>query len=505
MFEIMSAGAVLAAEPTVFLVILIGTVFGVICGALPGIGASMTLVLALPFSCRMEPVTALTFLVAVYCAAIAGGGITAVLFCIPGTPSSLPTTYDGFPMAQRGETGKALGYALFSSAIGGLIAAVAMAVLTIPLTDLSNHFHLSEEFAVVLLGLVLLTCLDSGNTVRTVISALLGLLLACTGTDPILGVPRLATGFGPVQEGIDIVPVVIGLFIVPACLRDTRKPLIVDTRRSPFQIGHRNLSLPGFWELWAMKIAMLRSAVVGMVVGIVPGAGATIASFVSYAIEKRLSRQPELLGNGAPGGIVSAESANNAAVGGSMVPLLALGIPGGNAAAIIMIALGLRGIYIGPKLITEQPEYLAGVFGSMLATNLIMVIVAIALARLLARIRQIPYSVITPLTMMLAVLGTYALDESTDDVALMICAGIVGYFFMRLGYNSAALILGLVLGRICEYDLRTAYHLADGNLVAVFTRPVTAVLLVISALVFVLSLLYPWYKKRKIRKSLPDL
>ena len=319
---------------------------------------------------------------------------------------------------------------------------------------------------------------------------MIGLLLACVGMDPMLGIARFTWGNSTLLSGIEMIPVMIGLFAVTEVLKQTVKQKKIDGAEESESNGKMKTVLPSFVELWETKITMLRASILGTVVGILPGAGATIASFLSYAIEKKVSKHPEKLGTGIPDGIVASEAANNAATGGSMVPLLSLGIPGGNAAAIMMTALVIKGVQIGPMLIKTQPEYLASVFGSMLLTNIVMVIVAMGVAKVFAKILAVPYSVLGPVIVILAAIGAYALNNNTGVVVLMAGAGIIGYMFVKLGYNSAALVLGLVLGQMCESNFRRAYTLTNGSLVQIFTKPITAVIMTAC----VIMLLYPFVK-----------
>lgn len=484
--------------PSTFLFLLGGTVVGVIFGALPGVSASMAVALALPFAYAMKPIISIAFLTSVYCASITGGGITAILFKIPGTPSSAPTTFDGYPMAQRGEAGKALGYSLISSAIGGLFAAICMALISPQLSAVALQFGPSELFAVSFLGLSVLSCLDSDNIIKTLISGLIGLFLACVGMDPMLGIARFTFGSSTLLSGIEMIPVMIGLFAVTEVLKQTKHHDVIDTEKdSTSGSSKTNAELPSFKELWATKATLLRSAIIGTAVGILPGAGATIASFLSYAIEKKVSKHPERLGTGVPEGIVASETANNAATGGAMVPLLSLGIPGGNAAAIMMTALVIQGVQVGPLLIRQQPEYLASVFGSMLVTNIIMVIVALGIAKIFAKILSIPYSILGPVIVMLATIGAYATNNNTGDVMLMVISGVIGYMFVKLHYNSAALVLGLVLGSMCESNFRRAYTITDGHMMQIFTTPITAVIMIACIIMLVYPLIKPLLHKNK--------
>ena len=498
MFDLLATGFSIVFAPATFLFIVGGTIIGVIFGAMPGVSASMAVALALPFAYAMKPIVAIAFLVSVYCASITGGGITAILFKIPGTPSSAPTTFDGYPMAQRGEAGKALGYSLIASAFGGLVAAFAMALISPQLAAVALKFGPSELFAVSFLGLSVLSCLDSDNIVKTLISGCIGLLLACIGMDPMLGIARFTFGSSTLLGGIEMIPVMIGLFAVTEVLKQTNKQKKIDVDKdSTAKGGDTSAKLPSFKELWDTKWSMIRASIIGTVVGILPGAGATIASFLAYAIEKKVSKHPELLGTGIPDGIVASEAANNGATGGAMVPLLSLGIPGGNAAAIMMTALVIQGVQVGPLLIKQQPEYLASVFASMFVTNIVMVIVSMGIARVFAKILSVPYSILGPVIVMLATIGAYATNNNTGDVVLMVGAGIIGYLFSKLKYNSAALVLGLVLGQMCESNFRRAYTLTNGSIIAIFSKPITFVIVAACVIMLVYPFVKPLVSKKK--------
>ena len=469
--------------PLVFMLITSGTILGLIFGAMPGVSASMAVALALPFAYKMAPQTAVGFLAAVYSASITGGGITAILWRIPGTPSSAPTVLDGYPMAQRGEAGKALGFSLIASAAGGMIGALAMVLLCPQLSAVARRLGYSELFAIGILGLCLLPCLDRGNIVKTMISVFLGLLLVCMGVDPIHKTHRFAWSGSAFFSEIEMIPVMIGLFVTAEVLKQTKK------HKKSGKIGinrekkdnTKQTVFPGAEEIWNTRLTILRSSLVGLIVGIVPGAGSTVASFLSYAIEKRMSKYPERMGTGIAEGIVASEAANNAAAAGSMVPLLSFGIPGGNAAAIMMTILLVKGVPVGPSLIEVWPEYLSSVFFAMFLTNIVMVITAALTVRGFENLIRIPYSVLGPVIMILAAVGAYGLNHSMRDVLLMAGAGIAGYMFIRLGYNSAALVLGLVLGQECERNFRLAYMLSGGKISCVFSKPMTAVILTVCA------------------------
>lgn len=495
MLDLLITGFQIVLNPITFLYIIAGTILGVIFGALPGVSASMAVVLAMTFTYSMNPLVAIAFLVAVYCSAITGGGITAILFKIPGTPSSAATTFDGYPMTERGEAGKALGISLITSAIGGTFAAVAMFLLSPQLASAALKFGASELFAVSFLGLSVLTALDSGNVIKTIISGLIGLWLATIGMDPLDGFARFTWGNSTLLSGVQMIPVMIGMFAITEVLKQTVKRTKIESVGK--DSGKVKTKLTSLKELWVMKWTIIRSGIIGTIVGILPGAGATIASFLSYTTEVKTSKTPEKYGKGAPEGVAASETANNAATGGSMVPLLALGIPGGNAAAVMMSALVLKGVQMGPMLLKRQPEFLSSVFASMIVTNIIMVVIAIGIAKIFSKILSIPYSILGTVIALLATIGSFALQSNTGDVILMVIAGVLGYIFIKFGFNAAALILGLVLGEMCEANLRRAIMLDNGNLVAVFTKPITAVLMIACFAMLLWPLVKPYVAKKK--------
>ncbi|MBQ3645794.1 MAG: tripartite tricarboxylate transporter permease [Synergistaceae bacterium] len=493
-WELFTNGFSVLMDPYTFMMVVFAIIVGTIFGALPGVSATMAVALGLPFTYSMQPIQAIVFLVAVYCSSITGGSITAILFKIPGVPSSAPTTFDGYPMAQRGEAGKALGIALGSSAIGGLVSALAMLTLSPQLTQAALSFSPSDIFAITFMGLSILTCLDSKNILRTLISGLLGLLLACVGQDPMYAVQRLTFGSGELIAGLEMIPVLIGIFAVTEVLKQTKKRTKLESDETNASV---NTKMPSFKEWWGIKWLLARCSVIGTVIGILPGAGATIASFLCYSSETKLSKHPEKFGTGIIDGIAASETANNAATGGAMVPLLSLGIPGGNAAAVMMSALVLKGVQLGPLLLVNQPQYLSATFASMVVTNILMVVVAIGIAKVFAQILAVPYSYLGPIIIMLAIIGSYATNMSIADVKIMAIAGVLGLIISACHFNSAALILGLVLGVICEGNFSRAYTISRADIVGMFSRPVAGTLMVISIILLVWPILSQMFRKKE--------
>lgn len=483
-----------------FIMVLLAIVLGTIFGALPGVSATMAVALGLTFTYTMEPVPAIVFLVAIYCSSITGGSITAILFKIPGVPSSAPTTFDGYPMAKQGQAGKALGVALFCSAVGGLFSAIVMFAMSKPLSQAALAFGQGDLFAITFLGLSILSVLDMDHILTTIISGLLGLFLACIGQDPMAGVARLTFGNSQLLAGVEMIPVLIGLFAVTEVLKQSnaKKRLSAEDGISK---GRVNTKMPSFKEMWSIKWVMLRCSVVGTIVGILPGAGATIASFMCYAMENKVSKYPEKFGTGIIDGIAASETANNAATGGAMVPLLTLGIPGGNAAAVMMSALALKGVQMGPLLLTNQPEFLSATFISMLITNILMVVVAMGIAKIFAQILAIPYSYLGPIILMLATIGSYS-EGGSVGVQIMVLAGVLGIVVKYMHLNSAAIVLGLVLGGMCEEHFSRAYLMNKANVgKALFGTPIAAVVMTACILMLLSPVYMPWIKKLFSKKK----
>lgn len=479
-----------------FLMVIMAVVLGTIFGALPGVSATMAVALGLTFTYTMAPIPAIVFLVAIYCSSITGGSITAILFKIPGVPSSAPTTFDGYPMAKNGQAGKALGVALFCSAIGGLVSAIIMFAMSTPLSKAALAFGQGDLFAITFLGLSILTVLDMDHILTTIISGLLGLFLACIGQDPMAGVSRLTFGSSQLLAGIEMIPVLIGLFAVTEVLKqsNTKKRLSADDGVGGTR-GKVNTKMPTLKEMWNIKWVMLRCSLIGTIVGILPGAGATIASFMCYAMENKISKYPEKFGTGVIDGIAASETSNNAATGGAMVPLLTLGIPGGNAAAVMMSALALKGVQMGPLLLNNQPEYLSATFITMIVTNILMVIVAIGIAKVFAQILAIPYSYLGPIILMLATIGSYS-EGGLVGVQIMVLAGVLGIVVKYMHLNSAAIVLGLVLGGMCEEHFSRAYLMNKANVAsALFGTPIAAVVMVACILMLLSPLYMPLLKK----------
>lgn len=495
--DLLLLGLKVILSPTVLLWLFFGVTVGVIFGALPGVSATMAIVLCISFTYTMEPVVAIAFLSAVYCAAITGGGITAILFKIPGTPSSAATMLDGYPMVQRGEAGKALSISLICSGLGGLFSAIIMYAFTQPLMKAALQFGSPEMFAVCFLGLSILIFLDEDRKLNTFASALIGIWLGTIGMDYFSSVPRFTLGSQKLLDGVEALPFMLGMFAVVEIFSEIVEP----TDRSMFTSKNKvDISkLASFKEIWELKWTVVRSGILGTLVGIMPGAGATIASWLSYSTESKFSKNPDMLGKGDPHGVAASETANNAATGGAMVPLLSMGIPGSNAAAMMMAALAIHGVQMGPLLLKAQPEFLSATFTSMIFANIIMVIVSLVIAKMFTQILKVDYYILGTFIVMLALTGTYAYQNSISDLYIMAIGGVFGYFFKKYHFNTSALILGLVLGPLTEKHFRRGMSLNDNNIIQFFGRPIVLVIMGIFVIMYGTYFYSSYKKKHKVK------
>ena len=480
--ELFLTGLQALASPVTFMWLFVGVVLGVIFGALPGVSATMAIVLCISFTYSMEPVIAIAFLSAVYCAAITGGGITAILFKIPGTPSSAATVLDGYPMVQRGEAGKALSISLICSGLGGLASAIIMFALTQPLMKVALEFGSPEMFAVCCLGLSTLVFLDEKHKLNTFASAIIGLWLGTVGMDYFSSVPRFTFGISKLLDGIDPLPFMLGLFAAVEIYNVAHTPRDMSAYSKDKQADITKLA--SFKDIWEVKWTTLRSGVLGTFVGVMPGAGATIASWLAYGVEAKFSKDPSQLGKGDPHGICASETANNAATGGAMVPLLAMGIPGSNAAAMMMTALAIHGVQMGPLLLKAQPEFLSATFLSMIFANIIIIFVSLAVAKVFASILKVPYHILGSFIMLLAFTGCYAYQNSMADVVIMVIGGIFGYYFKKYEFNPSALVLGLVLGPMLEKHFRRGMSMVHNDIFAFMGSPIVMAIFAIIVVLF---------------------
>lgn len=459
-------GFISLGDPQLLLVLLVSTLGGVVIGALPGLNATNGAALLLPFTLSMEAIPAIASLVAIYCSATFAGAITAILINTPGTPASATTCLDGYPLAQRGEAGRALGLAVVSSTIGGVLSVICLMIAAPLLARMAYHFTPPEYFALTLFGMSMLASIGEGSPLKNLISGTFGVFLALVGVDMLTSVERFTFGSHDLYDGIGFVPVMIGIFgiselIVQASSLDKRKE----------RVSMKAVQLPtrdDYRQVWK---TILRSSGIGVFIGILPAEGATVASMIGYNEAKRWSKTPEQFGKGAIEGIAGSEAANNAATGGAMVPTLALGIPGSATAAVILAGLMVHGIRPGPSMFTEQANFAYTIFWSMMLVNLLFLVVGLTGAKIFARVTLIPTQVLWPCVFMVSIVGAYALDQSMFDVWIVLISGIIGFFMRRYGFSVVPLAIGLILGEMLEQRLGQSMVMLDEKWWLMFTRP----------------------------------
>jgi len=482
-------------DPYLLGLILITTVGGVIIGALPGLGATTGAALLLPFTLTMEPVYAITVLTTIYCSATFAGAITAILINTPGTPAAAATTFDGFPLAQRGEAGRALGIAVVSSTIGGIFSVFALAFAAPLMAQVAYEFRPPEYFALTLFGLSMLASISEGGAIKNLIGGIFGVWLATIGADQITSVERFMFGNYELYEGLNFIPVMIGLFAMSELLvQSTKVNEIVE------RIKMKAVQLPSWADYKRIGGTVARSCGIGTFIGILPAEGATVASMIGYSEAKRWSKNKDEFGKGAIEGVAGAEAANNSATGGAMVPTLVLGIPGSATTAVIIVGLMVHGLRPGPYLFTQQVEKVYSIFGAMLAANLMFLVLGLYGAKAFARVTLVPRQILWPIVFALAIVGAYSLNQAMLDVYLVLIFGVIGFFLRRFGFSVAPVAIGLILGEMVETNLQNSLKILDGRWWEIFTQPLAAVFLILAFL----SILRPFLLHFKVGKKDPE-
>ncbi len=463
-------GLQVAVHPMNLLYCFIGVFTGTLIGVLPGIGPTGTMSLLLPITFHISPVGAIIMLAGIYYGAQYGGSITAILANIPGEASSVTTCLDGYQMARQGRAGLALGVSTIGSFIAGTISIVGMMFLSYPLARAALEFGPPEYFSLMCMGLVILTFLTQGSMLKSLMMALLGLLIGLVGLDPFAARPRFTLGFKELMDGVGIVPLVMGLFGISEVLLNLEETVSRDIYKT--EITGLYTSLKGWIEA---KWAVLRGTVIGFFCGILPGGGAVLSSFVSYALEKRFSRHPERFGTGVIEGVAAPESANNAAAQSCLIPLLSLGIPPNVVMAVLYGGLLIHGIQPGPFLVKDHPDVFWGLVMSMYLGNVMLLILNLPLIGMWVRILRVPYAILFPLILFFCLIGVYTVNNTVFDIYLMVIFGLVGYLMKKFGFEPAPLAMAYVLSPILESSFRQSLSLSGGNFAIFFSRPISLV------------------------------
>lgn len=465
-------------DPVMMLLLVAGTFMGLVIGAVPGLTTNMAIAIMVPFTFAMEPVAALVFLTAIYCAGMYGGSIAAILIGIPGTGAAVVTTLDGHPLARQGRAGYAIYLSLMGSVIGGLFSAVVLLFAAPPLAEVAVRFGPGEFFALGIFGVSTVASMsESKSVIRGLISGVLGLMLTVVGISPVLGLERFTFGLYQLMDGFPQVPVFIGLFGIGAIFTSMKKKRETEDA-TIFKVEKMWFPLRGFFKYWRN---LIRSSVIGTIIGIIPGPGAVAASFMAYDRAKRTSKHPENFGNGEPEGIVACETANNAIVGGSLVPLMALGVPGNSVSALFLGALLIHGLRPGPSLFREAPDAAYGMLISMFLANIVMIPFGLWLGKVFSWFLKIPEALMKALILGICMIGTFALRNNIGDVYIMVGFGVVYFFMKKVDLPVSPLVLGLILGPMIEKSFHQAWTIFGGDMSFLVTRPIPLVLMLISA------------------------
>ncbi len=482
-------GFSVALQPIHLFYCFVGVLIGTLVGVLPGLGPVAAMSLLLPATFHTTPVASIIMLAGIYYGAMYGGSTTSILVNIPGEAASVMTCLDGYAMARKGRAGPALGISAFGSFIAGTLGIIGMVLISPPLVNFALKFGPPEYFSLMVLGLMILTFLTSASMIRALMMAAFGLIVGTIGLDNISGLARFNFGLPELLDGVGLVPVVMGLFGISEVLLNVE----LKVKREVFTTKVQGL-MPTLQD-WGKSIwAILRGTVIGFFLGILPGGGAVIASFVTYAIEKRVSRHPEEFGKGAIEGVAAPEAANNSASQGAFIPLLTLGIPSNVVMAMLLGALIVHGVTPGPLLLSDHPQLFWGVVASMYVGNAMLLLLNLPLIGMWVKLLKVPYSILFPLIILFCLIGSYTVANSTTDVAIMIAFGIIGYLMKKLSLEAAPMVLAFVLGPMLETALRQSLIKSKGSFTIFFSSTISATCLIIALILMVVPLL-PWFRR----------
>ncbi|RBI66352.1 C4-dicarboxylate ABC transporter permease [Vreelandella sulfidaeris] len=487
-------GLAVVFQPMNFLLLTSAVFIGFIGGALPGISGVILVVILLPVTYGMDPTAAFMLLTAIYGSTVFSGLITAILYRAPGTPEAVMTAFDGYPMTQQGQAGRALGIGVLSSAIGGLVGTIALIIFTPVLASFALKFSSPEYFALAVLGLTVVASLG-GRLIYGLIGACLGLFIATIGFDPLTGTSRYTFGSLELAEGVGLIPVIVGLFAISEVMK---RALGEETHQPLKKVSIKIFDMP---ILRKIGVTLSRSSLLGVVIGILPGIGASTAAMVSYSEAVRWSKTPEQFGKGAPEGIAAPEAANNAAAMGALVPLFALGIPGSGTTAIILGAFIMHGLQPGPMFMVTSSDLVYAVFAGLFIVNFMILLFSKPFIALFTRLLNIPYSALGPIIVMCCIIGTYSVRNSMFDVWLMLGFGVLGFLLEKLKFPLVSIILGLVLGPIAESELRRTLAMSRGDFTIFFERPISATLIVLSILLLTAAIVMPLRKRARLKAA----
>lgn len=484
-------------SPMLIAAVVAAVIAGMVVGALPGLTATMAMALFLPFTFLLEPDIGLSVLMGIFAGGIAGGSIPAILLNVPGTPASAATALDGYAMTKRGRAREALSMAMFASAVGGVVSALLLSVLAPLIARLALNFQAPEFFVLAIYGLTIIAAVAGKSLLKGYVSGLFGLIVGLVGLDPISGQLRLTFGETELNGGISLIPVLIGVFGITQAL--------VLIRQSASAGAVPNMSGP----LWLTKTdlknsgtTIARGSLIGTAIGVIPGTGTDIGAFLSYSEAKRRPKGRIPFGKGNPQGVAASESANNAVVGGAMVPMMTLGIPGEAGTAVLLGGLLIHGLTPGPQLFTgEQSSLVYTIFATFIIANILILVVGLVAARVFSYVVRIPTHVIVPVIITLCLIGAYAINNRFSDVLIAVVFGVLGYFMVTHDFPVSPVILGMILGPMAEVNFRRAMTITGGDWTVFFTRPAS----ILFWLLIIVSLIYVWRSGKKQQKQMDTL
>ncbi len=459
-------------EPWSLFLLVVGTSLGLVIGILPGLGPPIAIAIALPFTFYMDPVPSLILLLAIYSAATYGGSITAIALGIPGTGAAIATVADGHRMFKSGRGGEALGYSLTGSVIGGIFSTIVLTIGAPLLADIALKFGPREYLAISVFGLIVVVRVAGADIFKGLLMGAVGIFLTTWGIDPVNGTTRYLFGSYDLYEGIPFVPFLVGVFAISEMLLLAEKKVT----KVQFDKGSLVAKLPSLGVLSRLKALILRSAVLGTLIGLIPGEGAAVGAFFAYSEARRNSPTPEKFGTGIPEGVLAPETANNATIGGALVPTLTLGVPGSPAAAVLLGAFLIQGLVPGPSLFSQRPDLMYAIFAGLFVINIMMLFLGLLAIKFAARIVAIPANVIVPSVLILCLVGAYSTANNMFGVWVTIWAGLFGYIIRKLGFPLAPLSIGFVLGPMIELSLRQSILISDGSIVTFFASPIAGVI-----------------------------
>ncbi|MBX2824910.1 MAG: tripartite tricarboxylate transporter permease [Gammaproteobacteria bacterium] len=482
----------LFGDPVGIMIFFGGVIGGMLFGAIPGVSMLTLAAILLPFTAHLQPEHGIMLFSVIYCTGVYGGAITAILFNIPGAPENAPTAFDGYPMTLKGQAGKAVGAAVMCSAIGGTISAVIMMIATAPIADWAiSAFGPPEIFALVFFGLAVAASVGAKTLWKGWLSILIGLLIAVVGLDPVGGIARYDFNMPYLLAGIHFIPTILGFFAVSEIFVQAEKKA-TGSYKAP-EIG---VDFPSFKELWAHKVAVVRSIFIGFFCGILPGIGATLAAFMGYNEAVRWSKDRMEFGKGKLEGVISSETANNAATGAAMIPLLALGLPGGALTAMMVGVFQMHNMEPGPLVFINSPDLVWVVFAAMFFANLSIILIGFLETKTIINLLRIPFQYLAPMILLLATVGAYAVRGLTIDVVVMFVAGVIGFFLRRSGYSVAGIVLGLILGKIGEQTFAQAMQMLHFEFSGFFDRPIALTLLIAGVITIFASAYSAFFKQQ---------